>query len=58
MSLVEEIKQWAMANYSTGGSWIIETFTDAEIIESFQSLADAKRYAKLMHDRETECQGW
>ena len=57
MSLIEKIKQWCLANYENGGSWIIETHTDEEIIESFKSLADAKRYCKLMKDREDDCRG-
>jgi hypothetical protein len=54
MDLVQQIKQWALANYENGGSWIIETHTDDEIASDFESLADAKRYCRIMHDRESE----
>ena len=54
-ALVEKIKQWALANYEKGGSWIVETYTDEEIEEGFASLAEAKRWAKLMKDREDDC---
>lgn len=58
MSLIEQIKKWALENYEIGGSWIVETFTDEEIAQEFKTLAQAKKYAKTIRAREQECQGW
>jgi hypothetical protein len=49
-----KIFQWAAQNYENGGSWIVETYTTDEVIRDFKTLADAKRYCKLMHDREED----
>ena len=51
---VRGIKTWALDNYEKGGSFIIECFTDEEIDAQFNSLAAAKRYCKLMKDREDD----
>ena len=43
---VKAIKEWAEANYeSFGASALIECFSDEELDEKFESLADAKEYA-------------
>ena len=56
--LVARIKEWCYEHYSAGGSWIVETMTDAEIGEQFKSLASAKKYAKSIKSREDDCRGW
>ena len=56
MNLVSSIRQWANLNYEKGGSFIIETMTDAEIVEQFKTLKAAKDYAKAMRSRELDVQ--
>jgi len=57
-AMVEKIKQWALANYekSFGASSLVECFSDEELAEQFNSLADAKRYAKLQSERYSDAQ--
>lgn len=52
-NLVEQIKAWAMENYSKsfGASTIIECFTDEDIAEQFKSLDEAKEYAQLQSEQ-------
>lgn len=50
MDKVEEIKQWAYANYDEGGHWIIETLTDDEIRQEFNSLQEAIDWAERIQD--------
>jgi hypothetical protein len=56
--LVARIKEWALANYSKnyGASCLIECFEDEELAREFQSLADAKRYARLMSEQFSNAQ--
>lgn len=58
-SLIKEVRDWANANYSTsyGASALIETFTDAELVEEFKTLAAAKRWAKLQDEAHQNAQG-
>ena len=58
MELVQKIKTWAMKNYDEGGHWIVETFEDDEIAESFVSLDDAISYCKHLQARQDELRGW
>jgi hypothetical protein len=43
---VRVIKNWAHRNYEKGGSFIIECFSDEEIVDSFRNLFEAKSYAR------------
>ena len=52
--LVQMIKEWATINYEKGGSFIIETMSDSEIAEQFNTLKAAKDYAKAMRAQELE----
>ena len=52
--LVKKIKDWALKNYDKGGHWIVETFTEEEILNDFSSLKSAKEYAKILHNRQRE----
>jgi hypothetical protein len=54
LSLLNLIKTFAAGTYEKGGSYIIETFTDDEILEEFETLAQAKRYCKMMKNREDD----
>ena len=58
MTLLDLIKAWCLANYEKGGSWIIETFDDAEIVAEFKTLKASQSYCRLMQERENECKGW
>jgi hypothetical protein len=51
---IKAIKAWALQNYCEGGSWIIETYTDNEIDEEFETLGDAMKYCMLMKECEEE----
>jgi hypothetical protein len=57
-AMVEKIKVWALANYekSFGASSLVECFTDEELAAEFNSLADAKRYAKLQSEQYSNAQ--
>lgn len=50
MDKVETIKQWAEENYADGGHWIIETLTDDEIRQEFNTVQDAIDWAKRIQD--------
>jgi hypothetical protein len=50
MDKVETIKQWAEENYDDGGHWIIETLTDDEIRQEFNTVQDAIDWAKRIQD--------
>jgi len=51
-AFVDDVKSWAMENYnkSFGASCIIECMTDDEILAEFNSVQDAKSYAKLQDE--------
>jgi hypothetical protein len=51
MDKVEEIKQWAYQNYDAGGHWIVETLTDDEIRQEFNSLQEAIDWAERIQDK-------
>ena len=53
---LDAICDWAEQNYEKG-NWLVETHTVEDICKSFVSLADAKRYCKLMCDREQDVRG-
>jgi hypothetical protein len=57
-AIVDAIKAWAIANYekSFGASSLVECFSDEELATEFQSLADAKRYAKLQSEMYSNAQ--
>jgi hypothetical protein len=54
MEKVKAIREWAQANYEKGGSFIIETMNDSDILAEFKSLNAAKKYAKAMLAQEFE----
>ena len=39
-----QVRELAQLNYEAGGSYIIECFTDEEILEEFKTLDDVKKY--------------
>lgn len=47
-ALAQAIKEMCKHNYARGGDEIIECFTDEDIVESFESLEEAKRYCGRM----------
>lgn len=49
---VKIVKDWALANYDKewGASVIVECFTDYEIAREFDTLQDAKRFAKMQSE--------
>ena len=53
---VQEIKDWAMANYDEGGHWIIETMTDDEIFDEFANLQEAIDWAERLQDIQEDIQ--
>jgi hypothetical protein len=53
---VQEIKDWAMANYDEGGHWIIETMTDDEIFDEFANLQEAIDFAERLQDIQEDIQ--
>lgn len=46
------IYDWAKRNYDKGGHWIVETMTLPEIATEFATLAEAKRYVKILVEQE------
>ena len=56
MALVDDIKAWANKHYETsyGASVIVECYTDAEIEQEFNSVADAQEFAELQDDRKAD----
>ena len=57
---VKAIKEWALKNYEKnwGASEIIECFDDEGIDSEFDSLRDAKNYAKLRGEKHDEFQDY
>lgn len=57
--LVKRIKDWATANYakSYGASALLETLTDAEMVQEFKTLKDARDWAKLQDEAYQNAQG-
>jgi hypothetical protein len=57
--LVKRIKDWATANYSKsyGASALLETLTDAEMVQEFKTLKDARDWAKLQDEAHQNAQG-
>lgn len=51
---VEEINDYAIANYEKGGDIVIETMTDAEKLEAFKSLDDLKFFCEIKHEQRLE----
>ena len=41
---VNQIKELALANYDEGGHWVVECFSDQDILEHFNSVEDAREY--------------
>ena len=56
LAFAKEVMAWAEENYENpaGGNWIVETHEFHEIIENFPTLAAAKKYCKLMAEKENE----
>jgi len=50
-----QVRELAQLNYEAGGSYIIECFTDEEILEEFKTLDDVKTYCKLKCEQATNC---
>lgn len=50
-----QVRELAQLNYDAGGSYIIECFTDKEILEEFKTLDDVKTYCKLKCEQATNC---
>lgn len=53
---VNEIKELALANYDEGGHWVVECFSDQDILEHFNSVKDAREYWLLKQENEDEKQ--
>lgn len=57
-----DVKAWAMSEYDNGGDFIIECFTDQEILEQFDALhlQDVKDWCELKNDlrKEVESTVW
>ena len=51
----ELIMKWALKNYASGGHWIVETMSLADIDELFHNFLDAKKYVELMQEQEKNC---
>ena len=53
---VNVIKELALANYDEGGHWVVECFSDQDILEYFNSVEDAREYWLLKQENEDEKQ--
>jgi hypothetical protein len=53
VTIVEQIKEWALENYSVsyGASCLVECFDDSELDDMFPTLESAQEYASIMDER-------
>lgn len=52
--LIARIIKYAMKHYENGGSWVIETMTHQEMIDTFPTVRAAKEWIRAIHSHQQD----